>query len=341
MSSDALRRLLGVARREQHGFSRRYRVIALATRKLPSLYWLRFWGVRMDRIISMEIFVRVVELGGLRAAAEATGISATMAGNHLQALETRLGAKLLNRTTRRQSLTEIGSAYYSQCLDVLSRIESAENAAREMHQQPRGRLRISAPTTLGTHLLAPKFVDYLRQYKEIEIDLQLNDRIVDLAEEGFDVAFRFGILPDSGLVSRSLRSPSRVLCASPEYLSQRGIPEKPADLAGHNCLAFQYITAEREWRFGDDRSHSVRVSGQFTVNSGLALLQVALGGLGIAMLPDYLVEPEVQAGRLVRLFSNFDLSRAPLQLVYLPDRQMTPKMRSFVDFVMTSFGGAQ
>ena len=292
----------------------------------------------MDRLTSMEVFVRIVELGGIKAAADASGISPTMAGINLQSLESRLGARLITRTTRRQSLTEIGGTYYRQCLDVIARVEAAESSAREMHQEPRGRLRISAPTTLGTHLLAPRLADYLRLYDQVEIDLQLNDRVVDLAEEGFDAAFRFGVLPDSGLISRPLRSPNRFLCGSPDYLSRRGAPTSPSDLATHNCLAFRYLAPEREWAFGGDAPQSVQVRGQLTVNNSVALLQAAIQGLGLVILPDYLVQEEIERGRLVRLFPDFDFSRAPLQMVYLPDRHMTPKMRSFVDFVISVFG---
>ncbi len=293
----------------------------------------------MDRLTGMELFVRVVDLGGFTAAAQASDLSTTMVSNHVMALERRLGARLLNRTTRRQSLTEIGAQYYAQCLDILARVDGAETQAREMRSSPRGRLRISAPVTLGSHLLIPTLADYLQEQPEVEIDFQLNDRMVDLAEEGFDAAFRFGDLADSGLMARRLRSLGRVVCASPSYLVAHGTPSEPEDLAAHNCLAFHYVTPEREWTFhggGGDRKVATR--GQMTVNNGPALLQAALAGAGVAMLPDYLAAADVAAGRLTRLFAEYDLTRAPLQLVYLPDRHMTHKMRSFVDFVLQRLG---
>jgi DNA-binding transcriptional LysR family regulator len=266
-------------------------------------------------------------------------MSATMVSNHIQALERRLGARLLNRTTRRQSLTEIGTAFYAQCIDILGRIESAETAAREMLAQPRGRLRVSAPITLGSHLLIPALAAYLREYSEVQVELVLNDRIVDLTNEGFDVAFRFGTLADSGLVARPLQARNRVACASPAYIARHGEPKRPDDLAAHNCLAFHYMQPEREWIFEDATSEtaSVNVSGQLTVNNGPALLMAASSGIGVAMLPDYLVENDIAAGRLVRLFAGYAFPRAPLQIVYLPDRHMTPKLKTFVDFVMTHF----
>jgi DNA-binding transcriptional LysR family regulator len=287
----------------------------------------------------MEVFVRAVALGSFTAAAAASRMSTTMVSNHIKALERRLGAKLLNRTTRRQSLTEIGARYYTQCVDVLARVETADAEAREMRSQPRGRLKISAPVTLGSHLLPALCAAYLRQQPDVEIDLQLNDRIVDLADEGFDAAFRFGELRDSSIVARRLRSPGRIVCATPDYLSRHGIPGRPEDLASHKCLAFRYMQPELEWVFhGAGEDHPVAIKGQMTVNNGSALLAAALAGAGMAMLPDYLAASDVQAGRLVRLFPEYDLSRAPLQLVYLPDRQMTPKMRSFVEFVVEQIG---
>lgn len=291
----------------------------------------------MDRLTGMEIFVRVIDRGGFTAAAEGSGMSATMVSNHIQALERRLGAKLLNRTTRRQSLTEIGQAFYAECLEILGRIESAETAAREMLARPRGRLRVSAPITLGSHLLMPALADYLREYGEVEVELLLNDRVVDLAEEGFDVAFRFGALPDSGLVARSLRNRNRMVCASPAYLAQHGHPQRPEELAAHNCLAFHYLRPEREWRFEGGASPTVKVAGQLTVNHGPALLAAALNHIGIALLPDYLVAEEIAAGRLVQLFAEYQFPSAPLQIVYLPDRHMTPKLKTFVEFVVQRF----
>jgi DNA-binding transcriptional LysR family regulator len=292
----------------------------------------------VDRLTGMQVFVRVIDLGGFTAAAEASGISPTMVSNHVQALERHLGARLLNRTTRRQSLTEIGSSYYAQCVDILTRIDSAESDARDMRSRPTGRLRVSAPITFGSHLLIPALSAYLREYKDVSIELQLNDRIVDLADEGFDVAFRFGELPDSGLIARRLRSLHRLICASPGYLAHRGIPKMPGDLAQHNCLAFNYINPERKWTFPGHSARNVDISGQLTVNNGPALLQAALNDIGVVMLPDYLVANDIEAGRLVRLLPDFDFPAAPLQLVYLPDRHMTPKMGSFVDFMLETLG---
>ena len=291
----------------------------------------------MDRLTSMEVFVRVVDGSSFTAAAKDIGASTTTVTNHIQALERRLGARLLNRTTRSVSLTEIGKSFYDQCVDVLQRINIAETTVREMHAEPRGRLKISTPVALGSHFVLPALTDYLKAHQKVEIQLMLDDRLIDLAEEGFDAAFRFGRLPDSGLVARPLRSIGRVVCASSEYLAEHGTPQFPEELLSHNCLAFHYVQSEREWHFDKPRGHTIFVSGQLTVNNVQALLTAALNGIGIAMLPDFLVEAHIAKGRLVQLFPEQDFSRGPLQLVYLRDRQMTSKLRSFVDFVIDRF----
>jgi DNA-binding transcriptional LysR family regulator len=291
----------------------------------------------MDRLTSIEVFVRVVEGGSFTAAAKGIGVSTTMVTNHIQTLERRLGTRVLNRTTRRLSLTEIGKSFYDQCVDILARIEIAETGVREMHAEPRGRLKISAPVALGSHLVLPALTDYLKAHPKVEVQLMLNDRLVDLAEEGFDAAFRFGRLADSSLVARPLRSFGRVVCATSEYLAEHGTPQFPEELSSHNCLAFHYIQPEREWHFDKPKARAVLVSGQLAVNNVQALLTAVLNGIGIAMLPDFLVETHLAKGTLVQLFPEQDFSRGPLQLVYLPDRQMTSKLRSFVDFVIDRF----
>lgn len=291
----------------------------------------------MDRLTSMEVFVNVVDRGSFTAAAEEAGTSTTSVTTHIKALERRLGTRLLNRTTRRLSLTEIGRSFYEQCVDILGRIDTAETSAREMHAVPRGRLKISAPVALGAHLILPVLSDFLKAHPQVEVQLMLNDRLVDLTEEGFDVAFRFGKLADTSLVARPLRSLGRVVCASPDYLATHGTPEAPDQLVAHNCLAFHYVQPETEWHFDKPKPYTVSVSGQLSVNNVQALLTAVLNGIGIAMLPDFLVANYFATGQLVPLFPEQDFSRAPLQLVYLPDRQMTPKLRSFIDFVIERF----
>lgn len=297
----------------------------------------------MDRFVSMSFFVRVVERGSFAAAAEGSGMTATMVGNHIRALEDRLGARLLNRTTRRQSLTETGRNYYEQCISILAQVQSAEIDARDMRARPRGRLRISASIIYATYRLAPAMKDYLERHPDVHVELSLNDRMVDLAEGGFDAAIRIGALPDSNLVARPLAASPRIACAAPEYLSKHGTPTNPADLKNHNCLAFGYDNGhDREWRFklADGTQQTVQVPGRLDIGSGQALRQAALTGLGVIFLPEMMLEEDIAAGRLVRLFPDLPTPTFPVHIVYLPERKLTAKLASFVDFVIARFGAS-
>lgn len=286
----------------------------------------------MDRLESMAVFARVAEAGSFSAAAKVCGLSATMVANHVQDLEHRLGTKLIQRTTRRQSLTEAGQAFLVDCLDVLARVEAAEDAARERHSRPTGCLRVSATVAFGTHVVTPLIRDYLLRYPDVEVDLRLTDRVVDLAEEGIEVAFRFGVLPDSGLVARSLRPRFRRVCASPDYLAKHGIPVTPTDLARHNCLLFRHGAQRNHWQF--DGLQPVHVSGRFVADSGRALLSMARDGLGVALLADFEIDDDLAAGRLSLLLPDITSQAWPLALVHLADRRMTAKLRGFVELAL-------
>jgi DNA-binding transcriptional LysR family regulator len=293
----------------------------------------------LDDLKSMSVFIQVVDQGSLSAAAEREGISPTMAGNHLRALERKLGAKLLNRTTRRHSLTEVGQTYYDQARTILQLVAQAHAGVEAAQAKPRGRLRITAPVSFGAERLTPALGEFLAQNREISIDLTLSDRVGDLIDDGFDAAVRIGELSDSGLVARQLQHYRMWVCAAPSYLRERGTPARPQELEGHDCLLFSY--AGGQWRFGQsDRSPKVRVHGRLQVNNGQALRMAARAGLGIIMQPEVLLAEDVAEGRLVRLFSACELPGRPMNLVYLSDRQMPPKLRSFIDFVVAKFGMA-
>ncbi|MGC1550642.1 MAG: LysR family transcriptional regulator [Rhodanobacter sp.] len=296
----------------------------------------------MDRFTSMAMFARVVERGSFAAAAEGSGMTPTMVGNHVRQLERRLKGRLLNRTTRSQSLTELGKRYHAQCLDILALVDSAELDAREMQTSPRGRLRVSCPVTYGTRALIPVLASYLDHNPEVQVELALNDRIVDLAVDGFDAAIRIGVLPDSGLIARPLRPSPRIACASPAYLSRHGHPQLPTDLAQHNCLAFMFATGpERDWRFprpdGNGSEHIV-VRGRLDVNGGLALREAALAGLGVILQPQMMLQADLDAGLLVRLFPDWPAPSWPVHVVYLPDTRMPPKLESFIAFLQDTLG---
>ncbi|MFJ2988971.1 LysR family transcriptional regulator [Collimonas sp. NPDC087041] len=295
----------------------------------------------MDRFVSMSIFVRVVERGSFAAAAEGSGMTATMVGNHIRALERMLGARLLNRTTRRQSLTEIGHSYYEQCVSILAQLQSAEIDARDMRARPRGHLRVSAPIIYASYKLAPAMKEYLERYPDVHVELSLSDRIVDLADGGFDAAIRVGTLPDSNLIARPLAPSKRIVCAAPAYLSKHGTPIEPKDLADHHCLAFGVNSGpERDWRFilADGTQQTVRVPGRLDVSGGQALRQAALAGLGIIWMPEIMLENDIAEGRLVQLFADLGAPAFPVHIVYLPERKITAKLASFVDFVTARFG---
>ncbi|MBB5192499.1 DNA-binding transcriptional LysR family regulator [Silvimonas terrae] len=291
--------------------------------------------------MSMSIFVRVIERGSFAAAAEGSGMTATMVGNHIRALENRLGTRLLNRTTRRQSLTEIGRSYYEQCVSILAQVHAAEIDARDMRTRPRGRLRVSAPVIYASQRLAPAMKEYLEQYPDVHVELALSDRVVDLADGGFDAAIRVGTLPDSSLISRPLAPSARIACAAPEYLARHGTPVCPVELTEHNCLAFGYDSdPDRDWRFtlADGSAQTVQVPGRLDISGGQALRQAALAGIGIVLLPEMLLEKDLAEGTLVRLFPDLPAPSFPVNIVYLPERKLTAKLASFIDFMMARFG---
>jgi len=295
----------------------------------------------MDLLDSMKVYVLTVEKGSMSAAATATGISATMAGKHLRMLEQRLGMQLLQRTTRRQRLTAFGEDYYTRCKEILRLVAETDAQAQNMRLAPAGTLRVSAPVTFGAEALTPALPDYLARYPEVDVELDMSDRVVDLMEDGFEAAIRIGHLPpDSSLIARPLAPYRLMVCAAPDYLARRGMPAQPSDLAGHDCLSFS-AGAVAEWRFTrEDDVCRVPVASRVKVNNGQALRVAALHGLGVVLQPAILLEADVRAGRLVQLLPDYELPSRPMQVVFLPDRYRSPKLRSFIDFVTERFGGA-
>jgi DNA-binding transcriptional LysR family regulator len=295
----------------------------------------------MDLLDSMKVYVLTVEKGSLSAAAEVCGMSATMAGNHVRALEQRLGMQLMHRTTRRQHVTAFGADYYARCKEILRLVAETDAQAQSMRLAPAGTLRVSAPVTFGTEALTPALSDYLARYPEVDVELDISDRIVDLMDDGCEAAIRIGHLPpDSGLVARPLAPYRLMLCASPAYLARRGTPATPADLERHDCLSFGAANIV-QWRF--QREHDVcrvPVHGRVKINNGQALRVAALQGLGIVLQPMILLDADVRAGRLVRLLPDYELPSRPMHVVYLPHRYRSPRLRSFIDFIVERFGEA-
>ncbi len=295
----------------------------------------------IDRLTSMAAFVRAVDLGSFTAAAAALRISPQMVAKHVAALEDRLGARLLNRTTRKQSLTELGRAYCERCRLILAEAEAADTLAQDVRASPRGRLRVNAPVTFGVHSLMPLVTRYLRAHPEVQVDLTLSDRLVDPVEEGYEAVIRLGPVADTVLVARPLAPYRLVACASPAYLKQHGAPAHPTDLAGHECLGFAHWSGAlaRRWQFTrDGRRFDAEAGGRLQVNNGAALLRAALDGYGIALGAEAAVRENLAAGRLLRVLPGYDGPCRPMHLIFAADRRPTPKLRRFIDAVVAEFG---
>ena len=292
----------------------------------------------MDRLMAMESYVRAVERGSFAAAAADRGLSPSMVGNHVRFLEARLGALLLNRTTRQQSVTEFGRAYYEQCRRILLDIEIAEGAADLIQSAPRGLLRVTTSMTLGTTIMPGIVAAYLRRHSAVEAELVLQDQRLDLLADELDVAIRAGALPDSGLVARALPPLRLVACASPSYLLSHGHPRTPAELQTHNCLDFTYAGEQQVWRFaGPEGDVAIKVGGTLRVNNGQALRAAALEHVGVILQPEILVADDIASGRLIRLLADQAAPALPLHLLTLPDRHPSPKLRNFIDLVVETF----
>lgn len=293
----------------------------------------------MDRLLSMSVFAKAVESGSFSAAGEALRMSSQLVGKHVQMLERHLNLRLINRTTRRQHLTEAGHAFYERVKIILAEVDAAEGIAAVSSGTPRGRLRINTPVSFGINALSKRLPDYLAAYPEVSVDMSLSNRFVDLIDEGFDVAFRVGELADSGLMARALAPYRLRLCAAPSYLATHPPIRHPSDLAQHECLGFSHTELRTHWTFeGPQGLISVPVAGRLMVDSGEALLQLALAGMGLLLQPCELVRDELAAGRLVEVLTDFPVPTRPFHVMYAPDRRMTPKLRSFIDFVVVAFG---
>ena len=286
----------------------------------------------MDRLTAMSSFVRVVERGSFAAAAAAADMSPAMIGNHIRFLENRLGEPLLNRSTRRQVLTDFGRGYYERCRHILQEVEAAE-AAHSTDGELSGVLRVTAPMALGTTVLPAAITRYVRQNVGMKVDLVLGDDRLDLLTERMDIALRIGALADSTMVQRALPSVPLVPCASPDYLARRGVPATPAELAEHDCLDF-FTTGPSVWRFQTPAGlEPVPISGPVRANSGQALRMFALDGLGIAMPPWPLVKRDLEVGALCEVLKGYAPEPLPLHLLTLPGPMDTPKVRGFVAIV--------
>jgi DNA-binding transcriptional LysR family regulator len=295
----------------------------------------------MDRLAALEAFARVAETGSFSGAARALGLSKSLISRQVSALEAELGARLIARTTRSLTLTEAGRGYYEQVARILAQVEEADLSVSQLQATPRGKLRVNAPMSFSLLRLAPVLPDFLALYPEIDIDLAMNDRRVDLLEEGFDLAIRIGRLADSSLIARKLGPMRRIVCASPAYLAEHGVPDVPADLKTHACLCYSNADTVDEWRFSDPdgRPIAVEVKGRVRANNGDLLRVAALRGLGLVDLPSFLVGADLEAGRLVSVLQDFIRQDGGVHAVYPHARYLPPKIRVFIDFLAESWGG--
>ena len=288
----------------------------------------------MERLINMASFAEVVDAGGLSAAADKLNCSRAVISKRLGALERDFGVTLLNRTTRRQSLTEAGQTLYAHCRRILDEMNSAETQLHEFSTSPRGTLRVSAPYSYGARVLSKRLPEFLQRYPDIRMELQLADQLADLAGTSVDIAVRLTDNPAPGLVARKLVDVPYIVCASPGYLAQQGTPSHPRDLLQYNCLYYVGGILQTPWHFdGPDGHSAVEVQGSLTVNSVDVLRDAVIGGLGIVAISRYHLTEELADGRVVELLGDYRLPERAIYLMTLPDRLLPAKTRAFIDFL--------
>jgi LysR family transcriptional regulator, regulator for bpeEF and oprC len=291
----------------------------------------------MDRFHLMQLFVRIVDSGSFSAVAREMDMIQPTVSKQLTALEEKLGVRLLNRTTRKLSLTDAGREYYDRCKRILDEVQEMETEVSDLQNRPTGTLRVNAPIAFGHLYLVPLAFQFRRTYPDLAVDLSLNDRYVDLVQEGLDIAIRFGELEDSQLVARHVGSSARICVASPRYLATKGRPKVPAELKTHNCITYTY-TFGNEWRFeGPDGEQSIRVFGDFRANSGLTIRAAALEGIGIANIPAFLVREDIETGRLVQVMGEYGPAPVRISAVYPSARLLSRKVKLFVDYMQQEF----
>ena len=289
----------------------------------------------MDRLRAIEVFVAVAEKGSFAAAADVLGMSRNMASRHVADLEAHLGARLLNRTTRSVSLSTIGASYLETARDVLAQLEAADRAAGLQRLAPHGRLALSVPMSFGVRHVAPHLSQFIRAYPEVSIDLSLNDRLVDLVEEGFDVAIRIARLTDSSLIARRICDIELICVASPAYLEEHGVPSRPEDLAGHRCLGYSLGSDSGNWSLetAEGLQTTVRIEPVASANKGDAIEAMSVAGAGIAFQPDFICHENLASGRLVRVLPDWSSGQIGVHALY-PGRLYVPlKVRSFIDWI--------
>lgn len=292
----------------------------------------------MDRFHSMSVFVEVVDRGGFTAAEDRLGLSRAQISKLVMQLEAHLGTRLLNRTTRKISLTEMGRLYYERCKALLIEVDEIDSMASEQTSMPRGTLTIGAPSSFGTLHFKNVITEYMKQYPQVQISLQLTDRFVDVVDEGFDVVIRIAELADTSLIARKLSSCKLVYCASPSYLKEHSEPKVPQDLVLHRCLLYSNADKPGTWTFyGPTGIENVSVNGPLTADNGDILKAAALSDLGIVFMPDFIVGEEIHAGNLQQILTDYCPPELTINAVFPSRRYLSAKVRTFIDFAADFF----
>ena len=293
----------------------------------------------MDIVSGMKVFVSVVDYGSFSTAAERLDMSRAMASKSVAGLEAHLGTRLLNRTTRRLSLTEAGQAFYERSVQILADVWEAEQVAGRTVTEPHGTLKVTMPLAYGLHRLGPVVTGYAKRYPRVNLNLSLSDRKADLVDEGYDVAIRIGKLPESGLIARKLGTVQAVVVGAPDYLERHGRPEGPTDLASHVCLGYSLTSAGDEWRMlGPEGVVSVQTTGSIKADSGDMLRLAAVAGIGLIFQPWFIVEEDVRTGRLEQVLDRYTSEELGIHAVYPSKLYLSAKVRTFIDFLVEDLG---
>jgi DNA-binding transcriptional LysR family regulator len=291
----------------------------------------------MDRVTSMVAFVKVADTGGFSAAGRALNMSPSMVSNHIQSLEDRLGVRLLNRSTRSTSLTEVGKTYYERTVQVLADMEEAERAAQALQSTPRGSLRLNASIVMPP-LLAEVIAEFVELYPEASVEMRMTDRLADLVEERFDLAVSHMPVEESSFISRRIASYRFIVCGSPNYFAKRGVPRVPSDLSNHNCLIYSQSMWGNEWRFvSAGQEQAIRVLGNLRANSVNALKSATLLGQGLALAPTFLIEEELRSGQLIGVLGEYLQTEYAVSAIYPHRHRVTATVRSFIDLLTKHF----
>jgi len=296
----------------------------------------------MDRFENMDTFIRVVEVGTISGAADRLGVAKSAVSRRLKELEGHLGVELFHRTTRRMNLTESGRAFYHQSVRILEDVLEAELATTQAHGELQGSLKIALPLSFGLMHLGPAIDDFLQKHPRIEMDLDFNDRSVDLIQEGFDLAIRIAKLPDSSLIARRLASIQSVMCASPAYLERMGTPTLPGELVAHHCLVYNLLRDYETWHFEDANGETLttKIRPYLKSSNGEFLRDAAVSGLGIVLIPSFITYKEIQRGTLVPILTEYKRPEIEAYAIYPQTRHLSQRVRAFVDFLVKRFEGA-